>query len=485
MRRLVFFLLLFSLPLEALLASPGNVSYSLDRITVEGIGDSLLVSVRWTFRDWGVDDAKALVFDMSLKNREREAQLRPVTVYGRKAARRAGSVVASGRADELAVTDLSERRTFVCESVLPYETWMDTVKVLLAVREWNGKGSLVLRSSGQKGCYAKPRKPSLDAFEWNVVEPPAEGGDYRRFEFSVPVAFEDGVPRFDPDYGSNRSAAAKLLPKLRSVTSSKRYLVRDAVLSLHSAPSDNPAELKRLSGARLQSLYAYFQRGGAFATYQARREWAGEDWEGVREWVAGSRHAGDARLVEIVSEGLPPGERLSRLRAEKPAAWDEIRESCLPSLGRVTFSASYRPVAFQAPRYARNVYDEIPELLTPRDFWYISTMYPRGSDEWLDVILTGAALNPGSEELNCDAVFALVEAGAARQASSFLRNVGESPQGRYARALWLYAMGRYAECADVLDTLADVDMFFQAVHENAVPFIDWTLNYVRWEKVDL
>ena len=433
-------------------ASPRNLSYRIDGISVEGLGDSLLVSVRWIFLDWEVEETKAVVFDMSVKHGENERQLRPVSVYGRRIARSASVYRASGRNDELQVVDLSRRLSLTCETVLPYESWMDTVKVLLAVKEWDGRRSLTIRSTGQKGCFAKPPCPSLAELEWNIVEPVKETMDYRHISFSVPVSFEEGSQKFDIGFGGNRESMSRMVPKLRTVTSTNRYHLKNARLELFSSPSSSSSENRRLSSSRLQSMYSYFQKAGAFLTCQPK--------------------SGYAERVRLIS-------------GEKPAAWDDLVADCFSSLGRVSFTAEFKPQSFQAPRYARNMYDDTPELLTPYDFWYVSTMYSKGSEEWMEVMLTGADLNPGSEALSCNAVFGLVSAGAPRQASAYLRNVGDSPDGRYARALWLYAMGRYAECADILDSLENTSMFFRSVHENVVPFIDWTLNYVRWEKVDL
>ena len=467
------------------LASPKNLSYKLDGITVEGLGDSLLVSVSWTFLDWGVEDTKAVVFDMSVKHGDNERQLRPVTVYGRRIARSASVYRASGRNDEIQVVDLSRRLSLTCESVLPYEPWMDTVKILLAVKEWDGRRSLTIRSSGQKGCFAKPACPSLAELEWNVVEPGKDARDYRLISFSEPVSFEEGSQKFDVGFGGNRESMTRLVAKLRTVTSTNRYLLRNAKLELFSSPSSASSENRRFSSSRLQSLYSYLQKSGAFLTSQPKREYGGEDWDGVAGWISESHYGDDARLMEIVCSEASTEERVRLISGEKPAAWDDLVADCFPSLGRVSFTAEFKPQSFQAPRYARNMYDEIPELLTPHDFWYVSTMYSKGSEEWMEVMLTGADLNPGSEALSCNAVFGLVAAGAPRQASAYLRNVGDSPDGRYARALWLYAMGRYAECADILDSLENTSMFFRSVYENVVPFIDWTLNYLRWEKVDL
>lgn len=468
------------------LAGPKNLSFSVDDIGVEGIGDSLLVSVRWTFSDEGVDDSKALVLGMSLKHGANESALRPVAVYGRKLWKDAPTLCVSGSSDELPVSVVQRRTSVVCESVLPYEAWMDTVKVLLSVSEWSRKGGLVLRSTGQKGCYAKPGKPAFVPFEWNVLEPSQDHAEYIPIEFSVPVSFDGNSQKFDPAFGDNRSVISYLVPKLRSITSTRRFALKQARLLLLDPPGPSSKESERLARARVQSVYSQLQRNGAFISYPAERVVGGIDWDGVLEWVSNSRYSSDERLREIIlDEGIDSDTRVARLKGEKPAAWEDMERDCFPALGRITFSAVYKPMVFDSPKAASAVLDEIPQMLRARDFWYISSLYPKGSLQWLEVIVQGASLHPDCAALCCDAVYGLATGGAPIQASEYLRGVGSSPEGQYAYALWYYAMGRYEECVDLLYELSDESDFYRSVFEKSAPFIDWSLNYVKWLKVNL
>lgn len=489
MRRLLLTVIavcLLSLGWSAFAVPARSVRYSIDGIRIAGEGDVLSVSVTWSFEGWNVADGKAIVYSLSLKHGDYSCGLRPVVVYGRKAARQASELVASGRSDELAVVDLSSKQTFTVTEEIAYREWMDTVKVLLSVSEWSKGPGLVLRSSAQKGCYAKPAMPPAFDFEPAYLEPERFIGTYRKADISVPVLFDGDSQVFDLAYSENSSSMARLVPFLRSVTSSGRFSLSGSELSLTIAPGGSGKTLQKRSKARLQSLYQFLQKKGAFLSSSKPSLVSGdEDWDGVRAWVERSRYGSDARLMEILSMDPESADIGSLVSREKPAVWDVLVKDCFPYRGSVRFSFSYKPLAFSSPSAVAPVFNEIPEVLSPWDFWYLSTLFSEGSPEWLEVIVKGAELNSDSVELNYDAGMGLCLSGAPMRATEFLRHCGDDIKYKYLYVVWLYKLRRFDECAELLDYLAEHGSFYESVYENAIPFIDWVTNYVDWQEVHI
>lgn len=484
-RRLLVLLLALAagaaLPCAGREPSVREPDYSIDRIRVQGCGDSLRVSVSWTFRDWNIDDRRAMVFQMTLKGGGHTLNLRPVCAYGRKAARNVAFLRASGRRDEVSVRDISRPVTVVVTDYFPYDKGLDTLNLFLTVSTWKRNSSPMQLSYGLRGSYVKPPEPEFAGFEARVYVPD-EGPEWRSYSLDAPVRFDGSSVKFD---SSVNGGTEEMVLRLRSLTGYRQLSFRDASLTLYCSYSGDGEDYGKLSRSRCQNFYTYLSRQGAVSRFKLARNGGGFDWDGVREWIARSRYSDDVRLLEIASWTESDRDKLAALRKEKPRAWEDIQRHCFPSVGRVVFRTDYKAFSFASPSAVLEVYRDMPELLAPRDFWYLSTLYDRGTAEWMDVTLAGAELYPDCWQLSCNAVQGLLDRDAAREASPFLRNIGGTPEGRYVTAVWCYAVGRYDECVGILEDLRDEGGAYADAFDRVVPFVDWVTNYVEWKKVNL
>lgn len=477
MRRFLLILMLgFLLPVAGF-AGPGDVRYSLERMSVRGCGDMLEVSVDWSFHG-KMDDGAALIVKLSLRSDLGEANLAPVVVYGRKAFY--GKEVASGDERENAYLMDGESVSFSCKDAFPYAEWMDTVRVSLAVYEWTKRTGPFLVSSSSRRTFFKPSRPEEPMFPWTMKQPARSGADLRTVTFECPVMFDGKSTKFNIEFGDNLETVGDFIPKVRAVASSKLFSVRSSSISVFLPPEEDAASVRKRSLACAQSLYSYMARAGAFRVSVPQRKAGGEDWKDVRDWIERSEFGGDERIREILSWEGRDDELYSFLSREKPAAWEKICTLCLPSLGRAVYTASFKPLVFSKPNFVIPVYEETPEALSPYDFYYLSGIYEEMSEDWFDVICTGAMLNPGSEELNMDAAMGFILSGSIHGAVPYLRHVGSSDDGKYVYALWLFKCGRYAEALDIFKVLDGRKGPYQGIWSSVYPFSKWITNDLEW-----
>ena len=481
LRRIV---LLFSL---LLLFLPGwsaskMLSWSLDGIRVEGRGDSLAVSLDWSIKDWNVAPSKAMVFSPVVKNGDRMVSLTPVAVYGQKVAQQVDRRLASGSEEEYSVVDVSSPVRFSTEDVFPYREWMDTVRVILTVSEWSRSTGLVLMSISQKGEYIRPEEPDAFVFPIYLAEPAEDNLLFRDLTLEAPVHFSGKSVKYDPYYESNDFGMEEFRRKVMAFSSTRDYAVRSSSLVLTVPPEGNVRENVKLSRSRVAAVYGYLYREGLFRTVQPSRIGGGEDWEGVLRWVRNGRFGGDEELVSILSCDLSGDAKAQKLRLEKPVLWDILSSDCLPFLGKVEYNVSFKSLVFTSPESIVPYFERMPEALSAKDFWVLSSQYSFGSAKWLDVIRTGAELHPECPELSLDAFYGLMDAKEFNAASVFLRNMGESDRALYATAYWFYWMERYDECLDVLSKLQYKELKYGDIYDRALPYIKWHTNRVRWVK---
>lgn len=463
-------------------AAPKSLSWSLDGMKVEGRGDSLYVALTWTFNDWNVPATKAMVFSPALRNGDKMATLTPVTVYGKKAATSTPRVIASGNRSEVAVLDVQQPVRITVEDYIPRSEWMDTVRVMLTVSEWSRRDGLVLRSTSGRGMFVRPLAPLEPQFPWDVLEPEERPELFVDLSFRAPVHFEGNSVKFDSYYMGNRDALESFISKVTLFGSSTTFSVRSSSLVLTVPPTGVQKESVKLSRSRVASVYSYLQKAGVFKKNVPERIGGGEDWDGVSAWVEGTKYKGDERLMEILSWEGTSDAKAGALRREKNFVWDILREQCFPSLGYVEYNVSFRTPTFSIPNFVRSVFDDVPEALGPRDFWYLSTEYETGSPEWLEVICTGADLNPYDAALSLDAAFGLMDEGSVDAAAVYLRNAEDDPRADYAFASWLYRKGRYEECIARLEAIRHRSRQQEAILQAVAERWRWETYNVAWER---
>ena len=482
LRRLLHCGVLLIASSAAALAAPKNLSYTIDTIQVRGRGDSLEVSMTWRFRNHRVSGSSAVVFECLLQNGDDKCALRPLSVYGSGAARNAYFVKASGRNDEVSIVDAVTAGAITVRSVIPYEQWMDSVRVVVRMCDWTRGGGRRLRAIGEIGRFVRPVMPAKVSLPWEALEVPRSAGERISLWYPVPLVFSEGSRRFDLLLEGNAAAVDSLISRLRPLTSTRRYKPVGSKLVLYGFPGNmSEKQFRDVGTARLNSIYSSLAKKGAFSVYPGKKVFGGVDLEYLDEWLSRSVYASDERIREILSSEESAIWKIDRLKAEKPSVWEELCAERLP--WRVVWEAECRQPVMDSPVLARQVMREVPEVLSAAEYMRLASLYEAGSDSWLNYVLAGVEVCPESEELACNAVHSLVDRGALHQASSFMRRVGTGAAGKYALARWLFAMGRYAECVDLLAELAEANSYFSKVYQDAHPFIVWTLNQVDWVRV--
>lgn len=458
-----------------------DVRWSIDRVSIEGCGDSLSVNITWSFSEGLVGDNNALVVMPSLRSEMGQAQLTPVAVYGDKVFYQ--GVFASGKSVENRYVKYRDRLQFTCHDMIAYSPWMDTVRVALSVYRWSRRGGLTLLSSSQKSTYAKPREPEEPSFPWSAKAPRRFPDRTRTVVLDCPVAFAEGSSVFDISYGGNSEEVPSFLKKVKVVSCGKKYNVKSSRLSVALSPDLAGNRPEALSKQCAQSLFSYFQKVGAFKLAVPERSGLGADWNDVKTFVESTAFAEDERLMEIISSDMADGKKGETLRREKPLAWEFLQQRCFPALGRAFYEVTYAPLLFSQPWFVTPVYEDVPEMLTPYDFYYLATDFREDSDDWLAIMTTGARLNEDDPVLNMDVAMSYIRNGSYRGAVPYLRHIGDSDEAKYVYAVWLYHAGRLGEAFDIFEYLKDRGAPYSGIWISAGPFIQWYTNYVKWEKI--
>ena len=455
------------------------VRYSIDGLSIKGQGDSLCVSLKWSFSGGRIDDNDALVIVPSMKSQIGEALLSPVVLYGRKSFY--GKEYASGHKFEKSLLYEGLKVSLQCDDLFKYESWMDTLRLSLSVYEWNRKDGLFLVSLSQRGWYAKPKCPEEPVFSWQVKEPSRGHALPKEVEYSCPLFFDYESTKFDINAGDNLEDIGGLIADIKKLSSLSGVKLKSASFSVSLPPEADAVGVLKRSKQCAQSAFAYMQRAGAFRSCTPKVVGIGEDWDGVREWISKSRYCDDERVKSILLMDASDNSVARTLSREKPALWEDLLSECFPHLGKGIFRAAVEIPSFISPNFIIPYYEACPEVLSPHDFFFLSKIYDEYSDDWLEVISTGAELNPSCQELQLDAAMGYVMAGQPKAAVPYLRNIGDDDDAKFVYAWWLFKMGRFGEALDIIDVLRGRNSSFGGIYAMSKPYMEWMSNRVDWK----
>lgn len=453
-------------------AASAEVRYSLDKVVIVGLGDSLAVTVNWSVNEGRLAPGAALILTPSLKGSMGEVALTSSVVYGSKVFYE--GVKASGEPGEVRALMNAGKVSFSSSDVIAREEWMDTVKFCLTAYDWTRRNGKVMRSFSTKGVYTRPAEPEAPIFPWTMQSPARSKDSEKEIILSCPLVWEGEGAGGDVSMTGNE----EFLEKLKALTSLRKFSVESVSLKVLVPPGRGvtSSRMKKMG----QILYSQLQKSGCFSLVKGSVEEGGEDWDGVSGWLQRSPYADDIRIKEIIASADPG--KGDVLRREKPAAWDDMAASCFPHLGRLDARVRVKLVPYASSWFVLSVMEQVPEVLTPYDFFMLASDYQERSERWYDVMSEGVSYCPDDASLNMDLTMALVKDGNARSASPYVRYCGDSPEGRYVYAVWLYHTGRMDECVEILSLLKESSQEYRRIWIMAEPYIKWYLGFGRWER---
>lgn len=476
---LAAFLFILAFPLAGGAQLRSSVGWTVEGVSIRGAGDSLSVAVRWKVSGADIPSTRAVVLAPMIQSGTNRVSLTPVSFYGDKALSLAGEPV-SGNRREYRFSRVVGLQSFVTEDVIPYHEWMDTVSVSVSSYEWMKGAGLSLMSVRGVGSYVRSPRPEDPVFPSVYEAPVQQAGQMGYVRLEAPVHFREDSALVDEDGMESDSLFLAFASAVRSVTSSSKVSVRSGKLFCFVPPEGTTAQSDILSRNRSNALYNYLRSDGAFRYGRPERIGSGEDWDGLLKWTESTWFSTDGRLMDILTGDLNDRERMSLLRREKPVFWEAADTLCRPSLSRAVYEAVIKAPVFSSPEGIREFFQEMPQCLSAADFWRYASLYPQGSDYWLDVLLTGAYYHSDDVRLNRAVAWCLTERGSYGRAAVYLRNCGDDDKSRYAYAVWLYGQGRYGEMLDILRDLSYGSEFYRKVWESSSPFIKWYSNGAGW-----
>lgn len=442
MRRISSLLLV---SMAALAASANPVSVTVSDVNVERSESSLIVSMNI--------DASAL----RLKS-DREIKYLPVITDGTERIELPLVVVAGRnryiqnlRHDTLDPSDVLTRdgKTVSYSTVVPYEKWMETSRLILMEDECN--------CGLQSGVANESDLATLDFVErvfapkFVLVTPPAELQKTRSAKGSAYIDFPVNRTEITPTYRRNPDELAKIRQTIDLVANDPDTRITSVKIVGFASPEGSYANNDRLAKGRSKSLADYVQTLYSFDPAVMQTSWVTENWEGLRNYVAHSALPDTAALLAVIDNtDLAPDAREWRLKSRYPDQYAYLLENVYPGLRRSDYEVDYVVRSFISVDEIKRVMATAPQKLSLNEIYVVANSLDVDSDEYREAFELAVRMYPDDPIANLNMAAIALRRDELPAAEGYLAKAGDSPRAVYARGVLAAKQGNYDDAVGLL-----------------------------------
>lgn len=401
--------------------------------------------------DLGALDVKpqrAVILTPYLVNGSDSLALHSVGIYGRK---RYYHYVRNGESMLTGPSELSYRRKqkpshLAYTSEVPYADWMDGSQLCIVRQDYGCCSSLLAQQQGPLGSYRSVAyKPDFRYVQPVVVTDKSYTLSGRAF-----IDFPVNRTELHPDYRGNRAELAKIVATIDSVRNDQDITVTSLTIKGFASPEGTYENNVRLAKGRTETLKQYVQQLYRFEPGFIVSDYEAEDWQGLRDYVAGSALEHRSEILAIIDDpALDPDPREWRIKLRYPDDYKVLLSSIYPALRHSDYRITYSVRAFSSPDEIRRIMATAPQKLSLNEMFILAQTLEPGSDEYNDVFETAVRMFPDNETAHLNAANAAMTRGDYTSAQRYLAKAGDGAEAIYARGVLSALRGDY-EAAEQL-----------------------------------
>lgn len=411
--------------------------------------DSVRIGLVMDLTDVRVESGRSVVIQPRYVGEDgrESAYLPPVEVMGRTRSlylKRNPEAISMDKVYCRILKQRKEPQQVAYEVTLPYAEWMNRSR-LQVVEDRCGCGKI------DQGTLTELLRADL-AFRPRLayVVPQAEPVKTRELSGRSYLDFRVNRTDIDAEYRKNPVELRRILASIDTVRNDKDFTITSIGLCGYASPEGSYASNRRLAEGRTEALKKYVQSRYGFADTLFATASVPENWEGLRQYVAGSSLADRDGLLALIDSDRDPDVKERALRSSYPEAYATLLAECYPGLRRTDYRIDYTVRSFHVDE-AKAVFRTRPQNLSLDEMFAVAQTYEPGSDDFKQVFDVAVRMYPDSEVANLNAACALLEQGLTEQAQPYLEKAGDSPQAANARGVSLLLQGRYDEALPLLE----------------------------------
>lgn len=444
-------------------------------------GGTLRAEFRYTVISPFVPANEAVVLCPYFRSRDGQHEfcVPSLSVYGGSSYRRADRIRASGSDGERAVSAMTGGLNGCLSAVVPLEPWMDTLDVRVAEFSWSRRHGLVRRGERTVGMLVRTPKPVLPPFSWVPVPPERPSSGTKTVEYFCPLSFDGGSHVLDLEDEYNRENLESFSEAVARFCAARNVRVSKCSLVYYMAPAGDFGGARAISVRRADAVAGYLRGRGAFRTVKPSVSGAGEDWDGVLEWLDGTVVSRTGVLVNLFSTG-PDDVRFGRLVRNIPDEYGMLERYCFPDIEGIRFSCTFHLPRLESRKALVEMSGRCPDALSAFDWWRLAEFSNEDREMWSDAVLEGVSRYPDDPALVFDAAYCLLCAGAYDSAAQYVRLLPDGPDRLFADCVLSLARGDAGGYASCLASASSLSARQKAYLSDCAGILDWFTGKSGW-----
>lgn len=212
----------------------------------------------------------------------------------------------------------------------------------------------------------------------------------------------------------------------------------------YASPDGSYTRNEWLSNDRSRSLANYIADRYNLPSEKSEFTAVAENWEGFRRIVAEDNYLTEQqrsellRIIDIPTYGAADyDEKEEKLKTNpllKELYYSVILPEWFPTLRNTRFEIQTRLKELTDDELAEVIKTD-PEKMSLNQMFRVARLYPEGSKEYNDVVITMLEFYPDDETANLNAASAALKTGDLKKASEYLKKSGTSPEAENARGI--------------------------------------------------
>lgn len=423
-------------------------------ITVKRNDELMSVGMEMTLADYKLRGDRVSVFTPILKNGNDSVEFSPLGLYSRI------RYIQYLREDEQPIggpTEVSYKYSrrpdmFDFSQSVPFADWM--------------KGStLYLRRCDYGCCNTLLDQDIVPLARWTeivyvpdfiYVTPEAEKVKMRELKGRAYIDFPVNMTDLYPEYRKNPIELQKIIATIDSVKNDEDVTIREITIKGYASPESPWSNNTRLAIGRTATLKRYVQNLYKFDENLIKTDYWPEDWDGLREFVAGSGLEHKDEILALIDDTtIEPDPKEDLLKKTYPQEYEFLYKTVYPGLRHSDYTIEYTIRKYSDPEEIRHIMATAPQNLSLDEMFILAKTLEPGSDEYNEVFETAVRMYPNDEVANLNAASSAMQRNDLENAEKYLTKAGNSADAIYTRGVLHARKGNFKEALQLFNQVRD------------------------------
>ena len=420
-------------------------------------GDSMTAAMDLSFGDLKLRSTEALTLSPMIVNGADTLRLPSVGIYGKTRwyqSERKAAFPLGGEREYLSLRYDRDLTPLAYSQKVPYAEWMNGSELILQLDAYGCAGCQEGPLSEELALYK--RVDFVPAFIYETAV--AEASKTRELSGKAYIDFPVNQTVIYPDYRRNSVELAKITGTIDSVRNDRDVSVTSLSIKGFASPEGSYENNIRLAKGRTEALKNYVQTLYHFPEGFIRTSYEPEDWEGLREYVAGSHIENRDAILAIIDSDLAPDPKNTKIQRDYPVQYKFLLANVYPGLRHSDYKIEYEIRQFSDVAEIAEIIRKEPGKLSLNEMFLLGSTLEPGTEFYNDVFETAVRMYPDEPVASLNAANAAMQRGDLQTAARYLDRSGQEAEAVYARGMLAALQGDYGQALELVNRAASMGL---------------------------